>query len=235
MRRMLIYSLLFLLCPFIASAEFIKLGWDYSADEQIDGFRLFQTHPSKDSEGKWVDVFDYDNPIQELPADARITEVEVPGKAEGVLKYVFVIRAYRGNTESSDSNKASYKVVLINPDKPINLYGQYDQESSIVSLAWEQPPDDYDVHKWIVYYRLEDQTEYKELGSVNKGQDLTMTKTFDVAPLNAKTVVYFSVVAFRKDNTAHSENADEIAITIDRRDSPPPPDNLKVNIEIKVE
>ncbi|MGD8786311.1 MAG: fibronectin type III domain-containing protein [Phycisphaerales bacterium] len=228
MKKLIICSVL-LLIPTFSFSEKIQLEWNYSTEDQakIDGFKLFMKKPS-------TAEYDYSNPIATISPSDRSYQIDVnPGENENIT-YSFVVRAYKDDKESADSNQVGYLVVGIVPAIPVSLAGEYNSETSILNLSWEQPVDDFDVWKWIVYYRLEGDDKFIEIGRVDKGQSLTLTKAFDaVGPGQSKTV-FFTVVAFRRDHTVHSQNAAEFAIVIDRRVPPVPPDNLIINIEIPV-
>lgn len=221
--------LFLILFPTIAFSETIQLEWDYPAEDEskIDGFKLFMRR-------LYTEEYDYTNPVATIPAVDRNYQIEVsPG--EGANRtYSFVIRAYKGDEQSTDSNQVEYLVVGIAPQAPINLTGDYNKDTSILNLSWEQPTDEYDVWQWIVYYRLTDQIDFTELGRVDRGQALVLTQDFDVVAKGESETVFFTVVAFRRDYTIHSANAAEFALVIDRQGPPAAPENLKINIEIEV-
>jgi hypothetical protein len=228
MKKFIICSVL-LLIPTFSFSETIQLEWDYTTENQakIDGFKLFMKKlPAKE--------YDYGNPVATISPSDRKYQIDVnPGENENIT-YSFVVRAYKDDKESTDSNQIDYLVVGIVPAIPVSLAGEYNSETSILSLSWKQPLDDYDVWKWIVYYRLKGDNKFTEIGTVDKGQSLTLTKAFDAVKPGQSKTVFFTVVAFRRDNTVHSKNAAEFSIIIDRRVPPVPPDNLIINIEIPV-
>ena len=228
MKKLFLF-LFILLIPAIAFSETIQLEWDYTADDQtnIDGFRLYMRR-------LYTEEYDYTNPVATIPPEYRNYQIDAEAGEDTNRTYSFVIRAYKGDEESTDSNEVNYLVVGIKPAAPIELTGEYNKETSILNLNWEQPQDDFDIWKWIVYYRIDDDTEFIELGTVDKGQALTLVKDFNVVEPGQSKTVHFTVVAFRRDYTVHSENAAEFSIVIDRQGPPVPPDNLKINIEIPV-
>lgn len=219
---------LLLLIPSIALAETIQLEWDYPTDVEIDGFKLFQKR-------LYTEEFDYTAPLATVGADVRSYKADVEAGVGANRTYSFVVRAYKDSEESTDSNQVDYLVVGIAPSAPIELTGEYNKETSILNLSWEQPQDEWDIWRWLVYYRLEGETEFTELGQVHKGNALTLIKDFDVVPPGVSKTVHFAVVAFRRDYTIHSENSAEFSLVIDRTGPPIPPENLKINIEIPVQ
>lgn len=220
--------LFLILIPSIALAETIQLEWDYPENQAIDGFKLFMKK-------KVAENFDYLSPVATLEPTARSVAVDAPTIANKVQGYDFVLRAIKGELESADSNSVQYYVVGVVPAAPTALNGEYNKETSIISLSWEQPVDEYDIWQWIVYYRMEGQTEFSELGRVDKGQALILTEEFDKVAEGEEGTAYFTVVSFRRDYTVHSENSMEFALVIDRTGPPIPPENLKINIEIPVQ
>jgi hypothetical protein len=228
MKKLIVLSFL-LLIPTMSFSEMIQLEWNYSADDQvkIDGFKIYMKRA-------YTEEYDFNNPETTLSADIRSYKIDLEPVNNSNRNYVFVVRAYKGEQESDNSNEVGYKVIGIKPAAPIELTGEYNRETSILNLSWEQPQDEFDIWQWIVYYRLEDETEFTELGTVDKGQALMLTKDFNVVEPGQSKTVYFTVVAFRRDFTIHSENSAEFSIVIDRQGPPVPPDNLKINIEIPV-
>lgn len=222
--------LFLILFPTIAFSETIQLEWDYSAEDQakIDGFKLFQKR-------LYTEEFDYTAPLATVGADVRSYKADVEAGVGANRTYSFVVRAYKDSEESTDSNQVDYLVVGIAPAAPAELSGEYNKETSILNLSWEQPVDEWDIWQWIVYYRVEPETEFIELGRVDRGNALTLTKDFDVVPAGVSKTVHFAVVAFRRDYTIHSENSEDFIIVIDRQGPPIPPENLKINIEIPVQ
>lgn len=220
--------LFLILFPTIAFSETIQLEWDYPDDQIIDGFKIYL-------KTKYTDTYDYTQPLATVESDARSYKYEAAATAGANVNYVFVVRAFKDDEESDDSNEVGHKVIGIAPATPISLTGEYNKDTSILNLSWEQPQDEWDIWQWIVYYRLDDETEFTELGQVDKGNALTLTKDFDVVPAGESKTVYFTVVSFRRDYTIHSENSAEFSLVIDRQGPPVPPENLKINIEIPVQ
>lgn len=223
-----LFFLFLILIPAIGIAETIQLEWDYPDDQIIDGFKIYL-------KTKYTDTYDYTQPLVTLGSDIRAYQYDAAATPGANVNYVFVVRAYKDDEESDDSNEAGHKVIGIAPSAPIELAGEYNKDTSILNLSWEQPVDEWDIWRWLVYYRLDDQTEFTELGQVDKGNALTLTKDFDVVPAGVSKTVHFAVVAFRRDFTIHSENSAEFSLVIDRLGPPTPPENLIINIEIPVQ
>lgn len=229
MKKTLLFLFL-ILFPTIAFSETIQLEWNYSAEDEakIDGFMLFMRR-------LYTEEYDYTNPVATIPANERTYQINVDPGDNANRTYSFVVRAYKGDEQSTDSNQVDYLVVGITPQAPINLTGDYNKDTSILNLSWEQPLDDFDIWQWIVYYRIDPEPEFTELGRVDRGQALILTKDFDVVQSGESKTVYFTVVSFRRDYNVHSGNSEEFSIVIDRQGPPVPPDNLIINIEIPVQ
>lgn len=217
-----------------ALAEEITLMWDIPADSQLDGFRCYQKTAYAN------DAYNYSNPVKtpiypsgDIPADVDTLRVNVLGEEGGILKYLWVCRSYKGNEQSSDSNEVAYKVINTAPPVPINLNGRYDDAEKMIYLAWDQPLDNHIIYKWVVYYRIEGDSDYTEIAMVNYDQDPKIQAPFDVVLSGEKKTVYFTVVSFRRSGV-YSENSAEYAIDIDRQKIPPI-ENLRISIDIPIE
>lgn len=229
--KKLIIVLFVLFIPAVLFGETIKLQWDYPEDTNFDGFKIYM-------KTRYINEYDYTTPLITLNKDVREYTYVAPTIEGAATNYVFVIRAYRNEgeeiIESADSNEVGHKVVGIKPITPINLTGEYNNETSIVNLSWEQPQDEYEIYKWIVYYRLDDATEFTELGRVDKDNELELTEDFNVVQEGESKDVHFTVVAFRSDYAIHSDNSDEFTITISKEGPLVPPENLKIDIQFEV-
>jgi hypothetical protein len=227
-----IFAFMILLAAQIVQGEEIKLAWDYQSG--IDGYRCFQKTAYA------TDKYDYFNPVKpknypdgNIPQQVTDITVDLPGEPLKVLKYLFVCRAFKGSVESADSNEVGYKVVNTVPPTPINLSGSYDDDNQMINLTWEQPQDNHIIYKWIVYYRLSENTDFTDLGIVNYNHELTLSTPFYVVPKGDKKTVIFTVVAFRRSGV-YSDNSGELSIEIDRG-IVGPVQNLKIDIDIPVE
>lgn len=220
-----------------AMAEEITLEWD-PPEVAPDGYRIFQTVPYQDELGAWHHEYDYINPVAtplyqdgNIPPDVYSLVVDLPGQPDAVTKYLFVARSFAGEDQSIDSNEVSYRVVNIPPITPIELAGEFDQAAGVITLTWLQPPDDHFIEKWIIYYRR-DGPDFIKLGSVDQGQELTLTAGVDFFGDNELATVDFVVVAFRASGV-FSANSREFSIEIDTRDAPVI-QNLRIRVEIPV-
>jgi hypothetical protein len=228
MRRVIIILFL-VLFPLICFAEKIRLEWDPPTDQNITGVKVFQK-TAKDG-----DNYDFSAPVAIVDLNTNFADIEISGEPNAVLKYLWVVRAYRDIYESDNSNEVDYKVVRIAPISPAALQGNYDPEKGAITLSWIQPDDPYPIYKWVVYYRISESDSWIELGSIDSAQDLTLTKAFDAVPDGTKKTVFFSVTAFRRSLTYSTDNA-MIGVEIDRLgDNVPPIQNLRININIPVE
>lgn len=220
-----------------AMAEEITLEWDIP-DIIPDGYRIFQTVPYQDELGAWHHEYDYINPVVttayqdgNIPPDVYSIVVDLPGRPNEVTNYLFVARSFIDQEQSQDSNQVSYKVVNIPPITPTELMGEFDKGAGVITLTWTQPEDDYYIEKWIIYYRR-DGPDFIELGSVDQGQELTLTADSDFLGDSDLSVVDFVVVAFRSSGV-FSANSVEHSIPIDRREVAPV-NNLRIKIDIPI-
>lgn len=225
--KLVLIFLIVLLVPQNLGAEKIRLEWDPPADETYDGVKVFQHSAKPGSE------YDFSAPVAIVDKGMNYADIEVPGDPDTVLKYQWVVRAYRDAYESANSNEVSYKVINVPPVQPAELSGKY--ENGIITLTWLQPEDPYPIYKWVVYYRLSDNDSWIELGTVDDMQNLTLTKAFDAVPDGRRETVTFSVTAFRRSGVYSTDNA-VASVIVDRLGSTVPPvQNLRINIEIPVQ
>lgn len=223
-----------------ASGEQIRLQWD--PVEDVDGYLLYQAIRAQNPDtGQTEHVFDFSSPITneqfpdgKIPRDVTQLSVDLPGDAGADTKYMFTARAFRGDEYSENSNEVSYVVSLVPPLPATELIGRYDKNAGIISIAWEQPPDEYDwrtVSHWIVYYRIRD-GEWTAIGRIDSDNDLTMEAPFDAVTDGRKESVEFVIVSYRRSGV-YSANSAVLTLDIDRRNVPPV-QNLRINIEIPV-
>lgn len=83
-----------------ARGETVQFQWDYPTDESIDGFRLYQR----------LEGSEYGAPVLETDPSMRDVTLEVTGEENTFSKYQFMLRAFRGNNESVDSNEVEFSV-----------------------------------------------------------------------------------------------------------------------------
>lgn len=189
-----------------ARGENLKFVWEYEPDVTIDGFKLY----------------DQNGVVMEIPADRREITIDIPGVPDAATDYIFIMRAYRDDKESGDSNTAGYTVVNIIPPTPIGLTGEYADDT--VTLHWDQPGDDWPIASWAVYYRLPG-GEFIRLDTVQQG---TLTAPIPDVPTGELTRIDFVVVAYRSSGAA-SVDSNVFSVDVDRREVPPV-QNLTIKI-----
>lgn len=97
-----------------SSGADIQLQWEYPADAQADGFKIFMI-------GGAVNAYDYAKPVITTGAADRSVVVTVPGIEGKISSYRFVARAFRGDRDSEDSNECETKIDLAPIAKPTGL------------------------------------------------------------------------------------------------------------------
>lgn len=237
-----IIGLLLMVSVYRTYGEQIELRWD--PVEGVDGYRLYQAIRAQNPEtGQVEHSFDYESPITNgtytdgnIPQDITSFTVDLPGVDGEDTKYMFTARAYRGDETSVNSNEVSYVVSLVPPFPAAELSGGYDKDAGLINISWSQPADEYEwrmVSHWIVYFRLNDEDEWKAIGRIDSNHDLTMTAPFDAVSQDDTAVVQFVIVSYRRSGV-YSANSDVLSLEIDRR-TVPPIQNLRINIQIPVE
>lgn len=235
----IIFALL-LFCT-VAGADQIKLQWDLV--DNVDGYRIYSAiRADTDGDGQVEHEYDFTNPLTtELYPDGNIpveiTEmvVDLSGPPEETTKYMFVARAFAGADESENSNEVVYVVNNITPEPPTELSGGYDKDNDVINISWSQPEEVpwSQVDHWIVFFRLSDDSEWVELGRVNKDHELALAVPFDQVAPGTSENIDFVVVAYRQGGV-YSGNSDILSLHIDRR-VVPPIQNLRISIEIPVQ
>lgn len=149
----LLVAIIGIFFPMRSSASQLILAWN-DKNQTVDGYRVF-----KRTEGQ---AFDYANPA--WPTDGRDhdqTSCTISNLTDGT-KYYFVVRAYAGHHQSSDSNEVGYKapgpsaITIVNDNHPptaeagTNQYvhagdrvvldgsGSSDPDGDRLSYAWIQ-------------------------------------------------------------------------------------------------
>jgi hypothetical protein len=234
MRRKLfvLIAIFFMVLP--AAADEITFLWDYPQDVGQDGFRLYSGPMGTTDDGTWAPKYADDPLVSGIPPDSRTVTATEDGWPGVSKKFCFMMRAYRGDEESADSEFICTIIDNSPLTAPADLTASYEDE--VITLAWGQPDSDR-AKFWRVYYKIGG-TEFVELAKVdNTGQtELTVQAPFDKVPPGSAATVYFVVVAF-KDNSVYSPNSAEAEVVIDRIESvpPPPPSNIRFKIRIPIE
>ena len=116
----------------------IKLIWAKSGTSGIDGYRVFR-HSQTNSEYKQI--------IEVL---AKNLEYEDSG-LENSQEYIYIVRAYKGDLESVDSNEARAKAENnLAPKFPSNLH-VVSKDKNYIELSWDKV-DDERLDKYIIRY-----------------------------------------------------------------------------------
>ena len=219
------FIMIFLFFTARVRADVINLQWDYSAEENPDGFRIYQRIIGEE--------YDYNTPLLSVSGDQRSVKFDIAGEPNAAIKYEFVARAYIDSDQSADSNQVTYQIVRIKPPIPIDLSGEFDRQNSMIKIGWSQPSDDYEVAFWRVFFRLHGtEDEYTELGIVRKDMPLEITAQFNIVEIGSRAEVDFTIVSYRINGT-YSGNSQILTIDVDRRKIGEV-HNLRINIEIPV-
>lgn len=219
------------------NADEFTFSWDYDDHSGIEGFKLYSGHMGQNEDGTWAAQYGDTPIITGIPPDSReITTVE-QGWTGVSKKWCFMMRAYRGENESADSNEVCVTIDNTPLQAPQGALGQWDSENDVVILQWTQP-DLNRTKYWQVYYKFSGETEYRLLDKLdNTGQpDLVLSKEITDVPAGESRDCIFTIVAY-KDSAVFSPDSAEVAITIDRTpDAPiPPPDNFRLSVTIGVQ
>lgn len=202
-KKRTIIILFTLILSVTSRADEIEFAWDYGETE-IDGFNIYEGIVGAD----FVTTFNDTPAVPAIIKSLRETTYTNHGKPGIIQKYCYKIRAYRGNTESPDSNTICLKIDNTPLAKPENFnLIEIDGE---LRLTW----DDVDRAKYYaVFYKLND--EYKEIVKI----DASMTSV-DPAKL-PEGIKELVVVAF-KDTQTFSQNSDPVEIQIETGELPAP-------------
>jgi hypothetical protein len=200
------------------TADVIKFQWDYDLanNPEIDGFKLYQR-----SGEEYVDP-----PV--WIGNTLEAEVDVAGVEGQATTYNYIVRAFKGDTESENSNEVSYTVDRV-PPLAVVLNAVY--ENDVVTFTWDDP-DQQNIIYWNIYYATKSGGPYAEFDTVeNTGNNLLTASKELIVPVGEKHSYYFTIVAF-KTPTLFSPNSNEISITIDKRLIGKPME-LRVNVKSK--
>lgn len=215
-------------------ADTTKLAWDPAQESlEPDGYRLFQ----KVDDGE----YNYNSPLiisgstddqGNIPPDVLQVDVDTPGEACKVLTYKWVVRAYKADDESGDSNEVSAIVDLSCPSEVTSFSAEFNKDASSISMSFQQPSG-VDVAEWKIFWTRTPGDNYQLFDTVqNDGSNTaTVTKAFTEVESGLMETIYFTIVSF-KDDQLFSPNSSEIAIVIDRRELTAP--TLR-KVEIPVE
>lgn len=225
-----------------ASADQITLAWDYGVEaaEKIDGFHMYQAQVYY-NEGEYRVEYAEPKTFEEypdgvLPSSLRQISFNEDGIADKIQKYCWVIKAFKGEVESEKSNEVCFKVDNMTLMSPVALKAAFDKEEELVTLSWNQP-NVKKVAFWKVFYRLDGEESYTELGKVEnvEGADRVLSDPLTVVSAGEKKMVYFTVVAYDSFEN-YSENADEVALEVDRTEEIiiDPVDDLRIVVGIKL-
>ena len=236
-----VLGLILAIMVFRSYGEEVRLEWDHV--EGVDGYRLYQAIREIDPDtGVIGHTFDYDDPIKtddfpdgNIPQETTTLTVDLPGRSGDDTKYMFTARSYLGNETSENSNEVSYVVSLVPPLPAAELSGGFVRESGVVTISWNQPPDEYEwrtISHWIVYYRITGAEEWVPIGRIKSDHVLEMTAPFDAVPTGEQSSVDFVIVSYRRSGV-YSANSEVLTLDINRREVPPI-QNLRISIEIPV-
>lgn len=225
-----------MIVPIFCFGDEITLQWDYENSTDIDGFRIYGGPMGQDDNGVWVPQYSETPIAAEISPEIREYVVVENGWEGQKKKWCFMARAYRGDTESTDSNYACTFIDNTQIAQPTNIVGEYKRDPKQIILSWDQSADLDRTKFWIVYYKLPDSDEYIQLGEVaNTGStELSMSAAFDGVADGEVADISLVVVAF-KTYEIHSEDSSAVVVTVDNRGEVTPPANLRFKLRINIE
>lgn len=220
-----------------ASAQ-VGLRWDPN-DPNPEGYKVF-TRADKEHD-RFGLAYDYQDPQPTLedpdgliPYSITRVDIELPGIPMQEVTYFFVVRAYDGELESPDSEEVFWVLDRTPPPVATDLQGSYSRDTNEITFTFNQAGDR--AKFWKIYYTKTQGQDYVEFDTVqNTGQlNPTITKPFTAVPDGSQETVYFTVVSFF-DMESFSPNSQELAIDVNRKAVPQPPQNVQVEITIPVQ
>jgi len=211
----------------------IGFRWDANVIDP-EGYRLFE---------RGEEPYDYTTPrptenfpdgnIPYTTVEVRITDVSTPPFV--VTKRYWVVRAYDGDLESTDSVEVTFTWDRTAPPIPSNLQASYSRRDEEVTFTWDQSDPDT-VKYWEIFYTETSGSDLTNLDTVqNTGQTTpTLNKPITIVPDGERKFLYFTIVAF-KDAEVFSEKAVEVGVDINRTILTPPVGFTTFTVVISVE
>lgn len=229
MVKRIILGALFIVLFLVATsrADHFNFEWDYPADTTVDGFRMYSGPMGTLPDGTWYP--DLSVLVDNIPPDARTTGADVAGWPDASKKWCFVARAFRGATESPDSNMVCQVIdntPLTAPGAPM---ATWDPDNSTVIVSWTQA-DLRRVNYWRLYYACNG-GDTQELGRLDYTgqQNMILSEKMD-----EHGVCTFRLVAFKNDDV-YSPDSPTATIDIIKPEGVPAPSDLRFSLTIVVD
>lgn len=219
------------------NADQFTFAWDYDDGTVVEGFRLFSGNMGQNADGTWGGQYGDTPLIDNIAPDLREITAIQNGWAGASKKFCFVLRAFKGDKVSENSNEVCATINNTALQRPQNVLGSWDHDNSVVVIQWNQP--DLDRAKyWQIFYKFTDESEYRLLGRLDKAgnPDLVLEKEISDVPAGEARECVFVVVAY-KDSEVYSPDSEEIPVTIDRSGDEttiPAPNNFRISVTIGV-
>lgn len=236
MKKILITVISLLIAVTSTSADEFIFQWDYPDDVSIDGFRLYSGPMGQDENGDWVPKYGDEPLIDNIDPVLRIIPAIEEGWINQSKKFCFMIRSFRGNYESDDSNFICAVIDNTALIAPVISSIDYSIDGEQVIVVWTCK-DTERANFFKVYYRVNDDLSFTELGRIDKPETMPveLIESIDaVGPGETKTL-HFVVVAFKNDDV-FSPNSIEFPIVIDRSEGElPKPENFRFTVIVNIE
>jgi hypothetical protein len=201
-----IISLMLFVLATGVKADKVTLAWD-SEGIVPDGYRLFQREEGNN--------YDYANPIKEILNNQTQTEVIVNGKPNEKVKYLWVIRSFKGNDTSGDSNEVNFIVDKINPDPPIDLEASYNENTSEVIMNWQQLGEQ--PFYWVIYKADGMEGAFTEFSRFDNDQSGNYNLSIPLEPKADALNIFRLKMTSNKSDSVVSTESNIIILTIDLR------------------
>ena len=157
----------------------IKLTWEKSKTSGIDGYRIYRQNETNSDYKEAAEV------------DSKNLEHEDTGLENG-QEYTYVVRAYKGTSESVDSNEARAKPENnLAPKTPLNLH-VVSKDKNYIEVAWDKV-DDERLDKYVVRFG-ESPLDFQNEREVSK--DVSF---YRVDNLKSNTRYYFRIASKSKE------------------------------------